>query len=71
MSNNLLNILNELSSNPELESQYKQDPDSVMSKFELTDDEKSLLKNEDTQGIEAALQLSGDKGSIQKIIKLT
>ncbi len=70
MSEKLKSLLTDLGRDSNLESQYKEDRESVMSQYALNDDEKELLRNEDTDGIKSKLSLDSGVQSIQKVIKV-
>ncbi len=70
MSDQLRKLLTELGQNSNLETKYQQDPESVMSEYGLADDDKQLLRDEDSDGIRSKLQLDSDPHKTNKIIGL-
>jgi aldehyde:ferredoxin oxidoreductase len=51
MSDNLKKLMQDLSKNVELQDEFAQNADQVMSRYGLTDDEKTLVTQQDTNAI--------------------
>lgn len=70
MSDQLKKLLTDLGQNTDLETQYQQDPEVVMNDYGLDEDDKQLLRDEDSDGIRSKLQLDSDPHKTNKIIGL-
>jgi uncharacterized membrane protein len=51
MSDNLKKLMQDLSTNVELQEEFAHNAEQVMTRYGLTDDEKSMVKQQDTQAI--------------------
>ncbi|PWK53368.1 hypothetical protein [Pleionea mediterranea] len=55
MSDKLKSLINDLGKNPGLQQAFKTDRDSIFDQYQLSEDDRELLRQEDTEGIRRKL----------------
>ena len=63
MASTLNNMLSDLAKNPSLLDEFKADPDSVMDKYGVADDEKAMIHNAVSNNQNDLLQTLGNVAS--------